>query len=158
LEETGYGVPTRRLNEQVKRNARRFPQDFLFRLTVEEMEQCQRLRSHFVTLKRGRSIERSTTDANRSQIATSSPGPILKSQIATSSSTHGGRRKLPYAFTEHGSITGVPTSTMRKGVWQGRGTARREEAQGKMRFHLNSGQTSAVNIRHGRDGDIAVLP
>ena len=33
-----YGVPTRRLNEQVKRNARRFPQDFLFRLTVEEME------------------------------------------------------------------------------------------------------------------------
>jgi predicted amino acid-binding ACT domain protein len=28
----------------------------------------------------------------------------LKSQIATSSSTHGGRRKLPYAFTEHGSI------------------------------------------------------
>ncbi len=99
-----YGVPTRRLNEQVKRNARRFPQDFLFRLTVEEMEQCQRLRSHFVTLKGGRSTEHPTTDASRSQIATSSPGPILKSQIAISSSTHGGRRKLPYAFTEHGSI------------------------------------------------------
>jgi hypothetical protein len=48
-----YGVPTRRVNEQVKRNARRFPQDFLFRLTDEEMEQCLRLRSQFVTLKRG---------------------------------------------------------------------------------------------------------
>jgi hypothetical protein len=61
-----YGVPTRRLNEQVKRNTRRFPQDFLFRLTAPEAS--------------------------------------LKSQIATSSSTHGGRRKLPYAFTEHGTI------------------------------------------------------
>jgi hypothetical protein len=35
---------------------------------------------------------------------TSLPESILKSQIATSSSAHGGRRKLPYAFTEHGSI------------------------------------------------------
>jgi hypothetical protein len=99
-----YGVPTRRLNEQVKRNARRFPQDFLFRLTDEEMEQCLRLRSRFVTLKRGRSMEGRATDAKGPQIATGSPGPILKSQIATSSFTHGGRRKLPYAFTEHGSI------------------------------------------------------
>jgi len=99
-----YGVPTRRLNEQVKRNARRFPQDFLFRLTVEEMEQCLRSRSQFVTLKRGRSMEGPATDAKRPPVASASPGPILKSQIATSSFTHGGRRKLPYAFTEHGSI------------------------------------------------------
>lgn len=61
-----YGVPTKRLNEQVKRNAKRFPPDFLFQLTTEEVEN-------------------------------------LKSQIATSSS-HGGKRKLPYAFTENGSI------------------------------------------------------
>ena len=31
-----YGVPTKRLNEQVKRNAERFPEDFAFRLTLEE--------------------------------------------------------------------------------------------------------------------------
>jgi len=61
-----YGVPTKRLNEQVKRNVKRFPPDFLFQLTAEEAEN-------------------------------------LKSQFATSSS-HGGKRKLPYAFTENGSI------------------------------------------------------
>jgi hypothetical protein len=99
-----YGVPTRRLNEQVKRNARRFPQDFLFRLTAEEMEQCQRSKSQFETLKRGRNIEGRATQPDPSQLATGSPGASLKSQIATSSSTHGGRRKLPYAFTEHGAI------------------------------------------------------
>ena len=31
-----YGVPTKRLNEQVRRNLSRFPEDFLFQLTVEE--------------------------------------------------------------------------------------------------------------------------
>lgn len=60
-----YGVETRRLNEQVKRNAQRFPEDFIFTLNVGEF-------------------------AN------------LKSQNATSS--WGGRRKLPMAFTEHGAI------------------------------------------------------
>src|SRR5215813_5644335 len=39
-----YGVPTKRLNEQVTRNKRRFPDDFMFRLTREEAEV---LRSHF---------------------------------------------------------------------------------------------------------------
>ncbi len=60
-----YGVETRRLNEQVKRNIDRFPEDFMFQLTEPEFEN-------------------------------------LKSQIATSS--WGGRRKLPYAFTEHGVL------------------------------------------------------
>ncbi len=60
-----YGIETRRLNEQVKRNIERFPDDFMFQLTEEEFEN-------------------------------------LKSQIATS--RWGGRRKLPYAFTEHGVL------------------------------------------------------
>src|SRR5262245_51813856 len=48
---------------------------------------------------------RSTADpVNRSQYATDYQPPDLKSQIATSSPAHGGRRKLPYAFTEHGAI------------------------------------------------------
>ncbi len=41
-----YGVSTKRLNEQVRRNLKRFPADFMFRLTVEEAEF---LRSQFVT-------------------------------------------------------------------------------------------------------------
>ncbi len=62
-----YGVTTKRLNEQVKRNKHRFPEDFVFQLVLEEDE-------------------------------------ILKSQFATSRSGYGGRRVLPYAFTEHGAI------------------------------------------------------
>lgn len=61
-----YGVPVRRLNEQVRRNHERFPLDFAFQLTADEWNN-------------------------------------LKSQFATSSG-HGGSRKLPWAFTEHGAI------------------------------------------------------
>jgi ORF6N domain len=46
-----YGVPTGRLNEAVKRNAERFPEDFMFQLTREETELS---RSHFAILNRGR--------------------------------------------------------------------------------------------------------
>lgn len=52
-----YGVPTRRLNEQVKRNTDRFPEDFYFRLNTEEAEAAQRSRSQFATLKRGQNIK-----------------------------------------------------------------------------------------------------
>lgn len=62
-----YGVELRSLNQQVKRNRRRFPGDFVIQLTRKEA-------------------------AN------------LKSQNVISSSGHGGRRTLPYAFTEHGAI------------------------------------------------------
>lgn len=60
-----YGVETRRLNEQVRRNPDRFPEDFFFTLNAQEFAD-------------------------------------LKSQNATSS--WGGRRKLPNAFTEHGVL------------------------------------------------------
>jgi hypothetical protein len=73
-----YGVPTRRLNEQARRNADRFPPDFAFVLTEREVADL------------------------KSQIATSSGGPS-RSQFVTDS-THGGRRKLPMVFTEHGAI------------------------------------------------------
>ena len=58
-----YQVPTKRLNQQVKRNTERFPSDFMFQLTEEEFKN---LRSHFVT------------------------------------SSWGGRRMPPLAFTEQG--------------------------------------------------------
>ena len=80
-----FGVPTKLLNEQVNRNAERFPADFMFQLTAQEWSNL------------------------KSQTATSSLESPQKeggapnwSQIATSS--HGGRRKLPYAFTEHGAL------------------------------------------------------
>jgi hypothetical protein len=46
-----YEVEIKRLNEQVKRNADRFPDDFMFQLAPEEWEEVQRLRSQNATLK-----------------------------------------------------------------------------------------------------------
>ena len=48
-----YGVETKRLNEQVRRNADRFPPDFSFELTKEESDRIKALRSQIATLKRG---------------------------------------------------------------------------------------------------------
>jgi ORF6N domain len=62
-----YGVSTRQLNQQLKRNRDRFPEDFAFQLGHEEFK-------------------------------------ALMSQIVTSNKGRGGRRKLPWAFTEHGAI------------------------------------------------------
>ncbi|MFZ1098417.1 MAG: ORF6N domain-containing protein [Steroidobacteraceae bacterium] len=50
-----YGVTTKRLNEQVRRNASRFPADFMFQLTSHE---AAALRSQFATLKTGRGQHR----------------------------------------------------------------------------------------------------
>jgi phage regulator Rha-like protein len=52
-----YGVPTKVLNQAVKRNLERFPQDFMFQLTQDEANAWQRSRSQFVTLKRGHNIK-----------------------------------------------------------------------------------------------------
>ncbi|MCA1614317.1 MAG: ORF6N domain-containing protein [Acidobacteria bacterium] len=88
-----YGVPTKRLNERVKRNLKRFPKDFMIRLTDEEIES---LRSQFAT-----SNEEGET--SRSQFAISNvEGESLRSQIVTSKTSRGGRRYAPYAFTEQG--------------------------------------------------------
>jgi RNA binding exosome subunit len=58
-----YGVPVKVLNQTVKRNIRRFPDDFMFQLTWEELESSRsqiatlNSRSQFVTLKQGRNIK-----------------------------------------------------------------------------------------------------
>jgi hypothetical protein len=70
-----YQVETKVLNQAVKRNIERFPDSFRFQLTMEEYEDYSR--SQFVTLN-------------------------LRSQFVTSNADHGGRRYLPYAFTEQG--------------------------------------------------------
>lgn len=84
-----YGVETRRLNEQVRRNEERFPEHFRFQLTEEEWEKL-----------RWQSGTSETDLALRSQSVTSKGPKTLRSQNATSS--HGGRRYLPYVFTEQG--------------------------------------------------------
>ncbi|MEA3305830.1 MAG: ORF6N domain-containing protein [Candidatus Omnitrophota bacterium] len=72
-----YGVETKRLNEQVKRNIERFPLKFMFQLTKYEFDEWML------------------------QFATS--GNFLRSQFATLKSARGKHRKhLPYVFTEQG--------------------------------------------------------
>ena len=87
-----YGVETGHLNRAVQRNLDRFPADFMFQVTEDEME---------ILISQ---IARSSHPASnlKSQIVTSKNAePNLKCQIGISSS-HGGRRTLPYVFTEQG--------------------------------------------------------
>ena len=86
-----YQVETRVLNQAVKRNLERFPEDFMFQLTKEEWEN---LRSQIVTS--------SDTEFLRSQNVTLDEN--WKSQFVTSNSIKMGVRKMPYAFTEHGVV------------------------------------------------------
>ena len=52
-----YGVETRVLNQAVKRNLEKFPEDFIFRLTRDEAETLSRSRSQSVILKRGGNVK-----------------------------------------------------------------------------------------------------
>lgn len=96
-----YGVPTFRLNEAVKRNQHRFPDDFAFQLTATEAAD---LRSQNATSSSG--------ETNSSQIAMSSVQPADESndranwsQITTSSKAkHRGASYRPWVFTEHGAL------------------------------------------------------
>lgn len=77
-----YEVSTKRLNEQVKRNIKRFPDDFMFQLNKNELD----------------------------NLVSQNVIPSLRSQIATSN--RGGRRYPPYAFTQEGvaMLSGVLNS------------------------------------------------
>ena len=142
-----YNVEPKRLNEQVKRNIERFPENFMFQLTEEEYNSLRsqivtlnNLKSEFTTQNEGNlksQFATSSVEPLRSQIVTSMYKPLnpkkmasgaefihptdtlekegygdLKSQFTTSNrqnlksqiviSRWGGRRALPYAFTEQG--------------------------------------------------------
>lgn len=92
-----YGVPAKRLNEQVKRNADRFPSDFVFQLTPQE---AANVRSQSTTSSL-QDVHNQDDDANRPPIATSSVS-TMRSQIATASRRN--VRHLPFVFTEHGAL------------------------------------------------------
>jgi len=57
-----YGVATKRLNEQVKRNANRFPGDFMFQLTKEEKSEVVAICDHLENLKYSRSLPHAFTE------------------------------------------------------------------------------------------------
>ena len=78
-----YNVTTKRLNEQVKRNIKRFPDCFRFQLTENEFK----------------ILEKSSFFSN---VPLNMKGNSLRSQNATSKTNRGGRRYLPYVFTEQG--------------------------------------------------------
>jgi hypothetical protein len=80
-----YQVSIKAFNQAVRRNHRRFPKDFVFKLTPLEVAH---LRSQFVTLDK------------------SAEGSSLRSQIVTLKNRKRGqhRKYLPFAFTEHGAV------------------------------------------------------
>ncbi len=84
-----YGVETKMFNRAVKRNLKRFPEDFMFQLSAEEDEG-------------------------------------LRFQIGTSNKGRGGRRYLPFVFTEHGAPAGGEYFEQRQ--------SRRSERAGRSRF------------------------
>ena len=100
-----YGVETRRLNEQVRRNMERFPEDFMFQLTKEEAESS---RSQFVMLNEEDELSRSqfatsSDEFLRSQIVTiETEGEVLSSQNASIDMRGRHVKYMPYAFTESG--------------------------------------------------------
>ncbi|MBX3303424.1 MAG: ORF6N domain-containing protein [Nitrospira sp.] len=80
-----YGVPTKRFNEAFKRNQQRFPDDFAFQLTTIEFNN---LRSQFAT----------------SSVQATGSAEVVQRWSQSVTTSHGGRRYLPWAFTEHGAV------------------------------------------------------
>ena len=78
-----YHYQTKRINEAVKRNKERFPENFCFQLTTEEIE----------NIKMPNEVLNFKSENNWSQFATSSKSENIK---------HRGKKYLPYAFTEQG--------------------------------------------------------
>lgn len=74
-----YGIETKRLNEQVKRNINRFPEDFMFQLNEQEYD-------------------------------------LLRAQFISANIEHGGRRYLPFVFTEHGVLMLSSVITSEKAI------------------------------------------
>jgi hypothetical protein len=79
-----YGVTTKALNQAVKRNKARFPEDFAFRLTADEVSQ--------------------TDKSRRAQAHDQTQKAVNRSQIVTGSAKHRDPRFAPIAFTERGVL------------------------------------------------------
>lgn len=83
-----YGYETKRFNEQVKNNIEKFPDDFMFRLTREEMEQ--------LVMSKKSTLNKSVTESEEFARSKKSTARIW------TIGNKGGRTNLPYVFTEQG--------------------------------------------------------
>jgi hypothetical protein len=90
-----YGVETKALNRAVKRNRHRFPRDFMFQISSDEWQNLK--------------YQIGTSSSDRKHQS-------LRYQIGTSSLGHGGRRRRPYVFTEHGAIMAANVLNSRRAV------------------------------------------
>ncbi|MCL2807180.1 MAG: ORF6N domain-containing protein [Coriobacteriia bacterium] len=118
-----YGYETKYINRAASRNSERFPPEFRFQLTADEVDailrsqsvtsknvasECHHLKSQIVTSRleqRGDRIFQPSEEVLRFQSGTSKHEAVLRSQIATSKlEQRGGRRYCPYVYTEHGVI------------------------------------------------------
>jgi hypothetical protein len=86
-----YGVETKQINRSVKRNEERFPEKFMFQLSENEWDYL-RYRNGISKVDKSQKLQSDSQNIE----------PNLKYQFGTSSLGHGGRRKLPFAFTEQG--------------------------------------------------------
>ena len=135
-----YGVPTKRLNEQAKRNKDRFPADFVFVLTAEEWRSLR--------LNEPEAIGNQVDKGDWSQIATGS-----------NSAKHRDKRARPYAFTEHGAL--MAANVLRSPVFKSRSGVSplnpNEKRRGRrlyiskreLGFHVRE-RTATYRVKHRR--------
>jgi hypothetical protein len=100
-----YGVTTKQLNQQLKRNFARFPKDFAFQLTLEEANDIARSRSQIVTLNRGQNIKHPPhvfTEHGAIMLAS-----VLNSKVAVQASIHVVRAfvQMRAALVEYGALS-----------------------------------------------------
>jgi len=106
-----YGVPTKRLNEQVKRNKERFPPDFMFQLTPEEKDEILENQSHLSSLKYSKTLPYAFTEHGSIMAAS-----VLNSSRAIEVSVFIVRAflKLRKIITEHKDLAGRITRTEKR--------------------------------------------
>ena len=97
-----YGAPTKRLNEQVKRNAGRFPKDFMFQLTKDEKAEVVANCDHLKNLKYSRSLPYAFTEHGAIMAAS-----VLNSQKAIEVSVYIVRAfvRIRRVITEHKELS-----------------------------------------------------
>jgi hypothetical protein len=98
-----YRVSTKRLNEQVKRNQRRFPRDFMFKLTPKEKAEVVANCDHLAALKFSPALPNAFTEHGAVMLAS-----VLNSPVAVQASTRPSAPHLPFSLaTRHSPLTTV---------------------------------------------------
>jgi hypothetical protein len=116
-----YGVSTKRLNEQVKRNLRRFPKDFMFRLTTVEVRE---LRSQFATSNSRRGGRRARpyafTEHGAIMLASVLNSEVAVQDAVTAATSSGFHLTLSFgtlAPVQRGAVPGSPTPRQGRSRW-----------------------------------------